>query len=175
MEVRKTRESDLPEVMEIYHRARKFMAENGNPRQWGITQWPPEELIRQDIQQGKSYVCSQNEEIAAVFYYDYGERVESDYDVIAEGSWQGADCYGVVHRIASSGKVKGAGAFGILWAYDQCGMLRMDTHPDNKVMQNLLTKLGFQYRGIIHVKEDTDPRYAYEKLPTMARTKGENV
>lgn len=32
------------------------------------------------------------------------------------------------------------------------------------VMQNLLTKLGFEKRGIIHVIEDDDPRYAYEKI-----------
>ena len=29
-------------------------------------------------------------------------------------------------------------------------------------MQNLLTKLGFEKREIIHVAEDDYPRYAYE-------------
>ncbi|MDO4649102.1 MAG: GNAT family N-acetyltransferase [Eubacteriales bacterium] len=171
MEVRKTREEDLPIVMEIYSHARTFMAEHGNPRQWGATNWPPETLIRRDIQNGNSYVCSKDGEIAAVFYYDHGKNAEPGYLDIEEGSWKGDDCYGVVHRIASAGTVKGAGAFGILWAYEQSGSLRMDTHPDNKVMQNLLTKLGFVYRGIIHVEEDNDPRFAYEKLPESAKTK----
>ena len=31
------------------------------------------------------------------------------------------------------------------------------------VMQNLLAKLGFTRCGIIHVQEDDDPRFAYEK------------
>lgn len=31
---------------------RRFMAEHGNPRQWGPTRWPPEGLIRDDIEQG---------------------------------------------------------------------------------------------------------------------------
>ena len=29
-------------------------------------------------------------------------------------------------------------------------------------MQGLLKKLGFTQRGIIHVSEDNDPRYAYD-------------
>ena len=40
----------------------------------------------------------------------------------------------------------------------------MDTHGDNKVMQSLLTKLGFIYCGTIYVEEDDYPRLAYEKL-----------
>ena len=31
------------------------------------------------------------------------------------------------------------------------------------VMQNLLQKLGFEKRDIIHVVEDNYPRFAYEK------------
>ena len=42
--------------------------------------------------------------------------------------------------------------------------MRIDTHTDNKVMQKLLTKLGFQRCGIIYVIEDNYPRYAYEKV-----------
>ena len=43
--------------MEIYAYARKFMAEHGNPNQWGPTNWPPEWLIKEDIEKGCSYVC----------------------------------------------------------------------------------------------------------------------
>ncbi len=31
-------------------------------------------------------------------------------------------------------------------------------------MQNMLTKLGFVHCGTIYVREDTDPRRAYEKV-----------
>ena len=154
---------DLSEIMSIYAGARKFMAEHGNPRQWGGTNWPPENLIRQDIMDGKSYICEQNGVIAAVFYYDFGHAIEPTYATI-NGACIGSEHYGVVHRIASSGKVKGAGVFYINWVYAQCGHLRMDTHPDNVVMQKLLTKLGFVKTGEIHVVEDNDPRFAYEKL-----------
>ena len=83
--------------------------------------------------------------------------------MIEDGAWVGSDNYGVVHRIASDGSVRGVGAFCINWAFDQCGHLRIDTHPDNAVMQRLLDKLGFTRCGIIRVQEDDDPRFAYEK------------
>ena len=72
--------------------------------------------------------------------------------------------YRVVHRLAGDGSVKGIGSACLEWAFGQCGHLRIDTHGDNRVMQNLLKKSGFVYCGIIHVEEDDDPRLAYEKM-----------
>ena len=164
MEIRKTTEKDFPRVMEIYAYARDFMAKTGNPNQWGPTNWPPEALIRQDIRNGSSYVCvNEEDEILGTFFYTRGEEIEPVYRVIIDGAWIGENTYGVVHRIASSGTEKGVGSFCINWAFEQCGHLRMDTHTDNKVMQSLLTKLGFTRCGIIYVEEDNYPRFAYEK------------
>ena len=171
--IRKAEEKDLDRIMEIYAFARKFMAEHGNPRQWGSTNWPPEALIRKDISEGKSYVCEASgasegpvslPRIEAVFFYDHGRDIEPCYRVIEGKGWRGGDTYGVVHRIASAGTERGAGAFCIRWAFRQCGHLRMDTHGDNVVMQNLLAKIGFVPCGIIHVEEDDDPRIAYDML-----------
>ena len=172
MRIRQSESGDLARIMEIYRIAREFMAEHGNPNQWGPTNWPPKELIEKDIAEGKSYVCilepqnymESREEIVGTFFYDFGHSVEPAYDVIDDGSWTGDEDYGVVHRIASDGTVKGTGSFCVTWAYDKCGHLRMDTHGDNKVMQNMLTKLGFVHCGTIYVEEDNYPRLAYEKL-----------
>lgn len=161
MEIRNTKMEELDTVMEIYAGARQFMVETGNPRQWAARNWPPRELILRDIEQGKSYVCVEDGQILAVFYYDFGHDIDSTYRVIENGAWVGEDTYGVVHRIAAR-RGRGAGGFCIRWAYDQCGYLRMDTHADNRVMQSLLERLGFRYCGIIYVAEDTDPRMAYE-------------
>ena len=57
--------------MEIYARAREFMAANGNPRQWGQSHWPPEALIARDIERGKCYVCEADGLLQGVFYYDF--------------------------------------------------------------------------------------------------------
>ena len=161
--IRKTERGDLDEVMAIYAYAREFMASTGNPDQWGRNCWPPKELIQKDIDEGKSYVLKDEERILAVFFYDFGKRIDPCYDIIEGGEWIEDSPYGVVHRIAAAPQAKGAGQKCILWAYEQCAHLRMDTHPDNKVMRHVLRKLGFSQRGIIYVKQDPDPRYAFEK------------
>ena len=162
MEIRKGTFEDLETVMGLYADARQFMVDTGNPRQWVMRNWPPRELIDQDIAQGKCHVCVDQGEILAVFFYDYGYRIDPCYDVIEEGEWMNDEPYGVVHRIAAKAG-SGAGKFCMNWAFDQCGHLRIDTHDDNKVMQRTLEKLGFTRRGIIHVREDSDPRIAFEK------------
>ena len=159
LRVEKTRPEQFEQMLRIYDRARHFMAEHGNPNQWGSTN-PPAARVRQDIDEGNSYVCMAGEEIAAVFYYKEGE--DPTYRVIENGAWINDAPYGVVHRIASAGTVKGAGSFCVQWAFSRCGNLRIDTHRDNTVMQNMLRKNGFSYCGIIHL-ENGDERLAFQK------------
>ena len=163
MHIRKALESDFKRIMDIYAIARDFMARTGNPNQWGPTNWPPAALIHDDIARGKSFVCECEGRIVGVFFYDYGTDIEPTYRTIHDGAWRDNGPYGVVHRIASDGSVKGVGRAGIKWAFTQCGHLRIDTHPDNIVMQHLLAKLGFAHCGTIYVEEDDYPRLAYEK------------
>ena len=164
MKIRKSVPQDLARIMDIYAYARSFMAGHGNPRQWGATNWPPEALIRQDIAEGSSYVCTNDAgRIIGTFFYTCGPDIEPTYREITEGAWLDDSPYGVVHRIASDGSEKGVGMFCLDWAYAQCGHLRIDTHGDNAVMQNLVKKAGFVRCGTIYVAEDHDPRLAYEK------------
>ena len=164
LEIRRSTEQDFERIMEIYAYARRFMAEHGNPNQWGPTNWPPEELIHADIAGGNSYVCTQEGRIVGTFFFICGKDIEPTYADITDGAWLDDRPYGVVHRIAADGSAKGTGAFCINWAYEQCGHLRIDTHEDNKVMQKLVEKLGFTHCGTIYVREDKAPRLAYEKL-----------
>ena len=165
MNIRKSTEQDLERMMEIYAYARRFMAENGNPNQWGPTNWPPEQLIRSDIKTGNSYVCTNdNGEVIGTFYYVQGKDIEPTYREITDGSWLSDAPYGVVHRIAADGSEKGIGAFCVNWAFDQCGHMRIDAHGDNSVMQKMLKKLGFVHCGTIYVQEDNYPRLAFEKV-----------
>ena len=164
MNIRHAAEADLSRIMEIYEYAREYMASHGNPNQWGPNKWPPEEYIHDDISKRHSYVCEDGGRIVGVFYYNYGEEIDPSYRIIEDGAWKNDGPYGVVHRIAGDGSVKGIGSFCINWAYEQCGHLRIDTHPDNKTMQNLLAKLKFEKRGIIYVPQDDHPRLAYEKV-----------
>ena len=164
MKIRKSTELDFDRIMEIYAFARTFMAEHGNPNQWGPTNWPPEDLIHNDIREGNSYVCLNDEDkVIGTFFYTYGKDIESTYVDITDGEWIDDSAYGVVHRIASDGSENGIGTFCINWAFNQCKHLRIDTHGDNVVMQNLVKKLGFVHCGTIYVEEDDYPRLAFEK------------
>ena len=164
MKIRKSEPQDLERILEIYAYARRFMAEHGNPDQWGPTCWPPESLVRSDIAAGNSYVCLNGAgNITGTFFYICGADIEPTYREIEDGDWLDDSPYGVVHRIAADGTEKGTGAFCLEWAFAQSGHLRIDTHGDNTVMQNLLRKLGFVHCGTIHVEEDDAPRLAFEK------------
>ena len=175
MKIRHSTEEDLDRIMEIYGYARRYMAEHGNPNQWGPTNWPPEDLIHSDIQSGHSYVCVNDEgAVIGTFYFIQGNDIEPTYRNITDGAWLDDGSYGVVHRIAGDGSERGIGAFCINWAFEQCGHMRIDTHGDNVVMQNLLKKLGFVHCGTIYVEEDDYPRLAFEKTNQGIRkpTKG---
>lgn len=164
MNIRNTTLDDLPTVMKIFSRARKFMAASGNPNQWSLANWPPESLIRADIAAGKSFVCVDDSKIVGTFFYNFGADIEPTYRKIFDGAWKNSSAYGVVHRLASAGTVRGVGEFCLNWAFEQSGHLRVDTHPDNKILQHLLTKLGFEHCGKIFVAHDNFPRLAYEKF-----------
>lgn len=160
MNIRKACIADLQEMMEIYDLARKFMVQTGNPTQWK-NGYPQESLLRQDIAEGISYVGEMDGHLEAVFVYFKGD--DPTYHVIEQGNWLNDAPYGVVHRVASRGAVKGAGTQCILWGFEQCGNLRMDTHDDNKVMQHVLEKNGFVKCGRIYTHDGTE-RIAYQKI-----------
>lgn len=151
--------SQLSPIMAIYEQARAFMAQTGNPDQWGMT-YPPETMIRQDILNGKCYVNLKDGNIAAVFYFAIEEDPTYGY---IEGAWLNDQPYGVIHRISVGENGKGTAAECFQFALKRCQNLRIDTHNDNLPMQRCLAKNGFQRCGTIYL-EDGDPRIAYQKV-----------
>ena len=141
MEIRKASVKDLDQIMQIYENARAFMCANGNKEQWG-DDYPSRELIEQELDD--MYLCMADGQIACVFYY--AEEEDEDYREI-NGKWLNEEPYAVVHRVASTGIVKGAAAYCLDWAYSQVLNIRMDTYRDNIPMQKLLEKCGFRYCG----------------------------
>lgn len=156
--IRKTQQGDLERLKEIYAHARSFMAEHGNPNQWK-THKPTLEQIENDIRNGNSYVCIANDIIHGVFCFFIDDDPTYSYII---GEWKNNERYGVIHRIASSGEVKGVGAYMMQWAYEQHHNIRIDTHKDNYVMRNMLKKLGYEFCGTIFL-EDGDERLAFQK------------
>ncbi|MDR3259869.1 MAG: GNAT family N-acetyltransferase [Fusobacteriaceae bacterium] len=160
MEIRKTRYSDLPILLEIYSISRKFMADSGNPNQW-INGYPTIELLTRDIDNGFSYVSIIDDQIVGTFCFIEG--IEPTYSVIKGGNWLNDLPYGVVHRITTTAKNRGIASLCLDWCLKKCKNLRIDTHRDNIPMQKTLEKNGYIYCGIIKW-EDGSERIAFQKV-----------
>lgn len=161
MNIRKSETKDLARMLEIYAYARNFMAENGNPHQWGDEGYPKIELLEDDIEKGISYVMEEHGDICGVFTFIIGE--DPTYAYIEDGQWLNGKLYGTIHRIAGDGSRKGLLEECVKFCETQIDNLRIDTHHDNKVMQHLIPKCGFTECGIIYVA-DGSPRKAYHKI-----------
>ena len=157
--IRHTETDDLSAVMRIYAHAREQMKANGNPNQWRDTH-PAEEEIINDIKNRNSYVIECDGAICGVFAFVIGE--EPTYQTI-EGKWRYDGVYGTIHRIASGGVINGVFDLCLGFCETKISNIRIDTHRDNKIMQHLIEKNGFEVCGIIYVR-DGSPRIAYQKV-----------
>lgn len=160
MEIRKARMEEIDEIMVIYRKAREFMVESGNPKQWAEG-YPGRELIEEDIRGGISFVCCEGGKVHGVFAFIIGE--DPTYAVIEEGQWLNDEVYGTVHRIAGDGEIRGMMAEVFPFCEERVGSMRGDTHEDNKKMQHLFVKNGFKRCGII-IGHDGTPRIAYQLM-----------
>lgn len=156
--IRKTTIADIPKLREIFAIARQFMANTGNPSQW-VDGYPSDEQLTQDIESGDSYVVEKNEKVVATFVLRGG--IDPTYNIIYEGKWLNDKPYATIHRIASTGEIKGIMHKAMLFALQQYDNIRIDTHRDNMVMQHLIEKEGFKYCGIIHCWSG-DERVAFQ-------------
>jgi hypothetical protein len=159
MTIRLAEPIDLKAIMAIYTRAREFMRSVGNNAQWGGG-YPSEKLIISSIEQGKQYVYSRGSEVIGTFYFAIEQ--EPTYACIIEGEWLNDSPYGVIHRLASSGIVKGVGRFCLGWCLKQAGNIRIDTHADNSVMLSILYREGYTRCGVIFIGDGT-AREAFQK------------
>ncbi len=160
MEIRKTLPEELAELEVLYASARAFMARSGNPTQWGRTE-PPTATLKEDIAKGQSYVCVEGGEIVGTFCFFVGE--EPTYLHPIAGAWLNEEPYGVIHRVASAGTVKGVTAACVDWCWRQWPNLRIDTHDDNAPMQRAILRCGFTEVGRIRVADGSERR-AYHKV-----------
>lgn len=153
---------ELAAIEAVYAHARKFMAETGNPNQWGKNH-PPRTQIENAIRARKLYVLEEDGAIHGSFYFAIEE--DPNYQKIDDGAWLSDAPYGVIHMVASDGQVHGFVQKIVSFCEQQTTHLRIGTHADNKVMQHVILKNGFTRCGIIYLlTENNDPRIAYEKL-----------
>ena len=160
MDIRKGKEEEIDVIMTVFDAAKLFMRKIGNDKQW-VNGYPSKDLILENIRDEYFYVClSDEEQIVGVFFFKEGNDIT--YDKIYEGEWLNDKPYGVVHRIASSGVQKRIADFCLQWCIEKCKNIRIDTHRDNIVMQNVLKRNSYKQCGIIYLANGVE-RIAFQK------------
>ena len=147
-------------MLEIYAAARAFMRQNGNAVQWAGG-YPGAEVLLEDIALGRLYAIEENGRIGGVFMLAAGP--DDTYHKIYDGAWCSDRPYGVIHRIAGDGSIKGVLAKAVEFAGARFDHLRIDTHEQNIPMHNALKKQKFTHRGVIYIHDGT-PRLAYDRI-----------
>ena len=159
MIIREARIEDIERILEIYEIAKAFMRKTGIPHQ-SNSRYPDIKTLQEDIHKHQLFVMEEESIIHSVFAFILGE--DPTYNKI-EGAWLDHSTYGTIHRIASDGSMHQVFNKTVNFCSKRCSHLRADTHEDNKIMQKVILKNGFQETGIIYV-EDGTPRIAYEKV-----------
>ena len=156
--IRPASTADIPQMKAIFDHARQFMVASGNPTQWS-KDYPNDDVILSDIAHGDCFVCLLRGCIVATFVLRSGD--DPTYAVIREGAWLGDAPYATIHRIASSGEVKGIFHHVVCFALQHYDTLRIDTHRNNAPMRRALTREGFTYCGLINCWNG-DERMAFQ-------------
>ncbi len=141
----------------------------------GIDQWqngyPQDFVIQEDIENKEFYLLKKANELLGISMFS--TRGEPSYKKI-DGKWLTPDdsVYGVIHRMAVLTTHKKAGLAQFMFEHFENELkaegiksMRIDTHKDNQGMQGLLKKRGYNYCGIIIVRDGSE-RLAFEKLFT---------
>lgn len=151
--IRLAKINDFNQIREIYKIARNFMKQTGNPNQWGDNR-PEEKSILSDLENERMYIIVENEEIVGVFSL---QNFDEDYLNI-DGKWINDEEYIVIHKVASKGSKKGIFSEIINFVSNNTNNIRIDTHEDNKVMQKILVKNGFEYCGEVYIEGELKRR-----------------
>lgn len=158
MNIRKTRQEDLPLILALLNDARAKMVASGNPDQWKPG-YPPQQTIEKDLAAEVGYMVE--DAGVPVGYFAFVPSPEPTYAEI-DGAWLDDEPYYVLHRIASKEGAHGVLAAVMEYAISVSPRLRIDTHADNRIMQHNMPRYGFVRCGIIRVA-DGSPRIAYQR------------
>ena len=159
--------TDLAEIMKIIVNARQHLKKQDIP-QWQNGEGPNERRLALDISLNQCYVLIVDQMIAGLGVISADK--EEPYEQIKNGHWQAlSTSYAVIHRVALNSNFQGKGLALTLINFlisvaRMNGFLdiRIDTHPKNHIMQQLIKKAGFSYRGEILLEALNGERLAYQ-------------
>ncbi|WP_018143498.1 GNAT family N-acetyltransferase [Alloscardovia criceti] len=171
--VRRSTYEDIPAIMEVVQQAKTQLKADGSS-QWQ-NGYPNKYTFIADIDAESSYVLTVDGVVAGTAMISYGE--EAGYSDLREGQWaypvEEYGPYAVIHRVAVSAQHRGRKVVDKLFkellrtmADEGITIVRIDTHRKNLRMQKVLSRIGFEYAGVITLDHDPeDPtRLSYEGI-----------
>ena len=170
-EPRRAVPEDMDALLDILGQAKAYLRESG------VDQWqegyPNREALMADMEAGRGWLFECEGRPAG--YECISMSPEECYRDI-DGAWlTEGENYAVIHRAMAAAKYRGTmlatemfGFAAELAAGLGKASVRVDTHRDNRAMNRLCTKLGYQFCGVVDLSS-VDPahdslRNAYEKL-----------
>ena len=161
--IEKAKLTDLSEIVAVIESARAFLKAQ-EIDQWQKSAYPAAADVRSDIENNVAYVLKVDGKVAA--YAAVMTGFDPAYDLI-HGAWRNdSHDYVTVHRMAVStafrGQALGQGFLtSVFETFSTYQDFRVDTHPDNQIMQHILTKLGLEKCGVVMFE---GARWAYQKV-----------
>lgn len=166
--IKKSVVADIPVIMQLLECGRQKMRANGNLEQWTDGN-PKQSLIEADINNGNSYILEEDGKAVATFAFIEGPDIT--YNNIYEGKWKENTLpYHVIHRMASLHGTHGVFKDILKYCFERCNNIRIDTHRQNSIMRNALSKYGFEYCGIIYLLDGAE-RLAYQQIRIESNNK----
>lgn len=161
--IRLAKIEDMDKILLIKDEAIKLLADN-NIDQWQDG-YPNKEVFLNDINNSDLYVFDNGKILA---FMALVKEKDPNFETL-EGVWL-SDSYLTIHRIAVAREARNQGIANELFSFAKnsakeksIDAVRIDTHENNIMMQNLIKKNGFSYRGWIN-KGKRAERLAYEFL-----------
>lgn len=166
MEFRLAKEVDREKIEKIY--------EDGSLKlkSLGINQWQGNEKPNlnnfSNLNENKIIYVLEDKEIIVSTLIIYDK--DQDYENNLVGTWNSPKPYVALHRIATlnGARKKGYGRKIIEFAEayareNNFKSIRIDTHRENKPMQNLLSSMEYNFVGLVFLDGKRE-RFAYEKV-----------
>jgi GNAT superfamily N-acetyltransferase len=164
--IRRAKANDIEKILAVLESGRVFLQSQG------LSQWQgghgPSQRVEKEIANNWGYVFVLQEDICG--YAALVEGVDECYTNIKEGCWDSScEKYISIHGVAICDEFRGKGFAGLFMrqlietvqGMGYCD-IRIDTHPLNEIMQKVILRAGFVYRGMVEFNIPDGERRAYQ-------------
>lgn len=169
MNIRMAETKDIEKILSVVESGRQFLQSQE------LSQWQggygPAGHVEEDIANKWGYVFLSQEDIICG-YAALVEGVDECYTNIKDGSWDSShEPYISIHSLAIDAFFRGKK----LAALFMCRLIetarsigysdiRIDTHPGNEIMQKVILRAGFVYKGIVEFDIPDGTRKGYQLI-----------